>query len=141
MNSKETQQKITSLCNEHGSKMFITILHTFGLPSAFIDYLVEKTGIEGRRKAAEIGKKAIIAIAKILTQDSFEISSEGTEKTAMISRGGVPLEEISLATMESKITSSLYFCGEVVDIDGETGGYNLQFAFSSGAIAGKSCIK
>ncbi len=141
MSSKEAQQKITTLCNEHGSKMFISILHTFPLPSAFIDYLVEKTNIEGRRKAAEIGKKSIIAIAKALTQDSFEISCKNLEKSAMITRGGVSVEEISLETMESKLTPSLYFCGEVVDIDGETGGYNLQYAFSSGAIAGKSCIK
>jgi predicted Rossmann fold flavoprotein len=141
VSGKEAQKKITSLCNENGSKMFVTILHSFNLPSSFIDYLIEKNGIDGRRKAAEIGKKSIIAIATSLTKDTYKISLEKMENKAMVSAGGISLEEISLQTMESTIVPSLYFCGELLDIDGETGGYNLQFAFSSGAIAGTSCIK
>jgi predicted flavoprotein YhiN len=59
-------------------------------------------------------------------------------KIAMITRGGVSLKEINPKTMESKIVKGLYFCGKVVDIDGPCGGYNLQWAFSSGYVAGKS---
>lgn len=63
-------------------------------------------------------------------------SHQGFEK-AMITRGGVSLKEIDPKTMESKIVRALYFCGEVVDLDGPCGGYNLQWSFSSGFLAGK----
>jgi predicted flavoprotein YhiN len=55
----------------------------------------------------------------------------------MITRGGVSLKEIEQKTMQSKIVQGLYFCGELVDIDGPCGGYNLQWSFSSGFLAGK----
>ena len=58
-------------------------------------------------------------------------------KNAMITRGGVELKEIDSKTMQSKLVSGLYFCGEVVNIDGPCGGYNLQWSFSSGYLAGK----
>ena len=54
----------------------------------------------------------------------------------MITRGGVSLKEIDSKTMQSRIVKGLYFCGEVVDIDGPCGGYNLQWSFSSGFLAG-----
>jgi len=57
-------------------------------------------------------------------------------KNAMITKGGVSLKEICPKTMRSKLVNGLYFCGEVVDIDGPCGGYNLQWAFSSGYVAG-----
>jgi len=55
----------------------------------------------------------------------------------MVTRGGVKLKEINPKTMQSKIVSNLYFCGEVIDIDGPCGGFNLQWCFSSGYLAGK----
>lgn len=55
----------------------------------------------------------------------------------MITRGGVSLKEINPKTMQSKFQEGLYFCGEVVDLDGPCGGFNLQWAFSSGYLAGK----
>lgn len=57
---------------------------------------------------------------------------------AIITSGGIKTKEINPKTMESKLTSGLYFCGEVIDVDAYTGGYNLQIAFSTGALAGKS---
>lgn len=63
------------------------------------------------------------------------IGHEGFEK-AMITRGGVSLKEIDPKTMQSRLIEGLYFAGEVVDIDGPCGGYNLQWAFSSGFLAG-----
>ena len=59
----------------------------------------------------------------------------------VITAGGVSLDEISRKTMESKLSSGLYFAGEVMDLDGDTGGYNLQIAFSTGALAADSAIK
>ena len=59
----------------------------------------------------------------------------------MVTRGGVSLSEVNPKTMESRIVPGLYFAGEVFDIDGDTGGYNLQFAFSSGKLAADSMVK
>ena len=59
-------------------------------------------------------------------------------KAAMVTSGGVKVKEINASTMESKIISNMYFAGEVIDIDAETGGYNLQIAFSTGYLAGNS---
>jgi len=56
---------------------------------------------------------------------------------AMITRGGVSLKEINPKTMQSKIIDGLYFCGEVMNLDGPCGGYNLQWSFASGYLAGK----
>ena len=60
---------------------------------------------------------------------------------AQVTAGGVDIAEIDTATMESKLVSGLYFAGEMIDVDGDCGGYNLQFAWSTGAIAGKSAAQ
>jgi predicted flavoprotein YhiN len=60
---------------------------------------------------------------------------------AMVTAGGVSLKEIDSRTMASKIVKGLYFCGEVIDIDADTGGYNLQAAFSTGYVAGESAAE
>ncbi len=60
---------------------------------------------------------------------------------AIVTSGGVQVKEIHPSTMESKIVSGLYFCGEVIDVDGKTGGYNLQAAFSTGWVAGEAAAR
>ena len=59
----------------------------------------------------------------------------------MVTAGGVELTEVDLKTMQSKLVKGLYFAGEILDIDGDTGGYNLQAAWSTGALAGTSIIR
>jgi len=76
-------------------------------------------------------------LVKTLAWTPFTIVGHEGFKNAMITRGGVELKEIDSKTMQSKITDGLYFCGEVVNIDGPCGGYNLQWSFSSGFLAGK----
>ncbi len=75
-------------------------------------------------------------LLQIFTKTPLTISGNEGFKLAMITRGGINLKEINPATMESKIVSNLYFCGEILDIDGPCGGYNLQWAFSSGYLSG-----
>ena len=76
-------------------------------------------------------------LIKTLAWTPFTIIGHEGFKNAMITRGGVELKEIDSKTMQSKIVDGLYFCGEVVNIDGPCGGYNLQWSFSSGFLAGK----
>ena len=77
-------------------------------------------------------------LIKTLAWTPFTIIGHEGFKNAMITRGGVELKEIDSKTMQSKIIDGLYFCGEVVNIDGPCGGYNLQWSFSSGFLAGKT---
>ncbi len=76
-------------------------------------------------------------LIKTLVWTPFTIIGHDGFKHAMITRGGVSLKEIDDKTMQSRLVSGLYFCGELVDIDGPCGGYNLQWSFSSGFLAGK----
>ena len=68
----------------------------------------------------------------------FKIKGHRSFKEAIITAGGVATGEITSKTMESKLVSGLYFAGEVIDVDAETGGYNLQIAYSTGFLAGRS---
>ena len=77
-------------------------------------------------------------LIKTLAWTPLTVTGHEGFKNAMITRGGVELKEIDSKTMQSKLISGLYFCGEVVNIDGPCGGYNLQWSFSSGFLAGKT---
>jgi len=76
-------------------------------------------------------------LVKLITQTPFTIVGHDGFDKAMITRGGVSLKQVDPNTMKSKVIDGLYFCGELLDLDGPCGGYNLQFAFSSGYLAGK----
>lgn len=76
-------------------------------------------------------------LIKLIASTPFTVTGNDGFKKAMITRGGVSLKQINPKTMQSKLIKGLYFCGEVVDLDGPCGGYNLQWSFSSGYLAGK----
>ena len=76
-------------------------------------------------------------LIELLTKDIYQVSGKTTFKEEFVTCGGVSLESINIKTMQSKIIDDLYFAGEVLDIDGITGGYNFQSAWSTGYIAGK----
>lgn len=138
---RQMEDELLSLCNRSGSLQVATIIHRMGLPTKFVHWLLQEANIDGDRKAAEVGRKVISPLAKLLAGQEFTISLKGAFPQAMVTAGGVALEEIDPKTMQSKIIKGLYFAGEVVDIDGDTGGYNLQAAWSTGALAGNSAIR
>lgn len=70
----------------------------------------------------------------------FEVTGHRSFKEAIVTAGGIPTTEIFPKTMESKIVPGLYFAGEMIDLDAETGGYNLQIAYSTGWLAGLSSM-
>ncbi|MBQ5402151.1 MAG: NAD(P)/FAD-dependent oxidoreductase, partial [Bacteroidales bacterium] len=71
----------------------------------------------------------------------FKITEYVGYRRAVVTAGGVNLDEVVSKTMASRIVPGLFFAGELLDIDGDTGGYNLQFAFSTGALAGRSAAE
>ena len=97
--------------------------------------LVQAREQDSFSKLAGSKKEALI---KLLAQTPLTIIGHDGFKMAMVTRGGISLKEIDPNTMQSKLVKGLYFCGEVVNLDGPCGGYNLQWAFSSGNLAGKT---
>lgn len=105
------------------------------LPATIATQLCKLAGIESV-KAAEFSVEGRKQLAALLTAMPLQISAvEGWDK-AMVTRGGVDLKEVNPHTMESKLVRGLYFAGEILDLDGPCGGFNLQWAFSSGNLAG-----
>lgn len=111
------------------------------LPSKMIAPFIELSGIDPRKKVNAITKEERRIILN--TFKSFEIPLSGYRpiEEAIITSGGVEVKEITPKTMESKLVDGLYFAGEIIDVDAYTGGYNLQIAFSTGYLAGKSAAE
>ena len=106
----------------------------FNLPKRFVQKIVDDLNI-GQRKVSHLTGAEMKALAVALTEAPLKISSLSGFKEAMVTRGGVALSQIKFPKMESATFKGLYFIGEAVDIDGDTGGYNLQFAYSSARAA------
>jgi len=106
------------------------------LPKKLIDVIVMLSGISPNTKVNQISKEQRINLCNLLKNFSFEIIGTRPIDEAIITRGGINVKEINPSTMESKLINGLYFCGEVVDVDAYTGGFNLQIAFSTGYLAG-----
>jgi predicted Rossmann fold flavoprotein len=99
--------------------------------------LLNLAGIDPTIRAADVSNTQLDNLA--MTCRNLLLDIEGTRgyREAMVTAGGVSLKEIDPRTMQSKLVRGLYFAGEVMDIDGDTGGYNLQAAFSTGVLAGR----
>ncbi len=106
------------------------------LPQSVLDELCKICNVNPKTTYKELKGKGKDQLIKILAWTPFTIIGHDGFANAMITRGGINLKEINPATMESKVVNGLYFAGEIVDIDGPCGGYNLQWAFSSGYLAG-----
>ena len=106
------------------------------LPRSFVPYVVSASGIAPETKVNSVTKEQRAALVK--TIKAFELTPAALDpiETAIITAGGVSVKEVDPKTMESKLVSGLYFAGEVLDLDAETGGYNLQIAFTTGHSAG-----
>lgn len=103
-----------------------------------IPTILKEVGIKKDKKVSAISKKEIKDISGILTNWEFKISGSKDWKDAQVTAGGVSTDEVDSKTMESKKCRGLYIVGELLDIDGDCGGFNLQWAWSSGYIAGIS---
>jgi predicted Rossmann fold flavoprotein len=112
------------------------LVDTLDLPSRFIEKILEQDKINNNIIIAEISKKHINSIVSNLKEHKFKIKNVSGFEKAMVTSGGVSTDEIDNKSMAWLKNKNIFFIGEMIDIDGETGGYNLQFAFSSA----KKCI-
>lgn len=98
------------------------------------------SGVDTATKLSQLDRKGRRSLVANFTALPFVVERTGDYSEAMATRGGLSLREVNGKTMESKLVPGLYFAGEVLDVDGDTGGYNLQFAFSSGKLAADAII-
>ncbi|MBL7748814.1 MAG: NAD(P)/FAD-dependent oxidoreductase [Chitinophagaceae bacterium] len=110
----------------------------FGLPQRLWEFLLEQTAISKELRWADLPVKESNKLVKNLCAGEFDVKGKTTFKEEFVTAGGIKLGEIDPNTMMSRKIPGLYFAGEVMDVDGVTGGFNFQHAWTSGFIAGKT---
>ena len=123
---------------DRDSKKQMANLFRQWLPSALIPWFMEQAGIEPTREAHQLSAKERRRIKVMMKTLPFHIKAPRPFTEAIITAGGVSTLEINSKTMESKLLPNLFFAGEILDLHGDTGGYNLQIAWSTGLLAGKN---
>ncbi len=108
------------------------------LPVRMVEVFLDIGKMDHDKKAGQITREDRRTLALLLKRLRLDIKGPGPMEAAMVTRGGVSLKDINPRTMESRIIKGLYFAGEMIDIDADTGGFNLQAAFSTGHLAGES---
>ena len=137
INEEQLDKRVLRDFEEGLNKSFKNILGGL-FPSKMIPVMIKLSGIDPEKKVNEITKEERLAFVKLIKSVPMTITGTRGFNEAIITKGGVNVKEINPSTMESKIVSGLYFAGEVIDVDTETGGYNLQVAWSTGHLAGES---
>jgi len=123
--------------SESNPNKLLSNVKPFGLPERMWLYLLNRSEIQATKKWGELGKKGINKLVNTLTNDVYQVKGKTTFKEEFVTCGGISLESVNFKTMESRACTNLYFAGEVLDVDGITGGYNFQAAWTTAFIAGK----
>jgi len=108
------------------------------LPMKAVDLFIDLTGIDPEKNPGQLTKDERKKLRLLLKDLRIKIKGSAPFSKSLVTAGGVSVREIEQSTMESRITKGLYFAGEIIDLNGDTGGYNLQAAFSTGWLAGRS---
>ena len=113
--------------------------HPFDLSQRLWSYLLEKSlAAKAQSRWDELGKKDINRLINVLCNDAYQIIGRAAFKEEFVTCGGISLKSINPNTMESRVRKGLYFAGEVLDIDGVTGGFNFQAAWTTAYVAALS---
>lgn len=123
----------------NGKKQIDTIFKSW-LPAKLIPVFLEHLQIDGKKQGHQMNSKERRNVMLMMKNLSFEVIDYRGFKEAIITAGGISTHEIDGKTMQSKLIKNLYFAGEVMDLDANTGGYNLQIAYSTAWLAATSCI-
>ncbi|OUL22586.1 NAD(P)/FAD-dependent oxidoreductase [Nostoc sp. 106C] len=137
LRQEQVRQKILAVKTEWGKRP-ITLHRGVDLPHRLWQYILTRIGITTEDRWAGLSNKTLNRLLGELTQGEYLINGKGVFKDEFVTCGGVNLKEINFKTMESKLVSGLYFAGEVLDIDGITGGFNFQSAWTTAYIAGNA---
>ncbi|MHC5826782.1 MAG: NAD(P)/FAD-dependent oxidoreductase, partial [Nostoc sp.] len=135
LHQEQVREKVLAVKDEWGKKA-IALHRGVDLPHRLWQYIIARAGITTEDRWAEISSKTLNQLVQELTQGQYLINGKGAFKEEFVTCGGVKLKEVNFKTMESRLVSGLYFAGEILDIDGVTGGFNFQSAWTTGYLAG-----
>ena len=135
---EKLEKRILNDFSKYANKNFSNSLNEL-LPKKLIPVIIELSGINPDVKVNQITRLERKALIDLLKNFTFDVKSKGDIEEAIITDGGISVKEINPKTMESKIVNGLFFAGEIIDVHGYTGGFNLQIAFSTGYTAGMNC--
>ncbi len=135
-NNDTVLDTLRSLVKDHAQKKLANI-RPYYLPERLWRYLLQKNDLPAEKKWAELGRKGLNKLVRVLTNDVYAVQGKTSFREEFVTCGGVSLESVDFNTMQSKVCKNLYFTGELLDIDGITGGYNFQAAWTTGFIAGR----
>jgi len=133
----QLQQRLQGEFNRHGNRSLRNLLDGL-LAHKLVDSFLETTGLPPDRLGHQMTAAERERLTRLLKSLRFNIKAPLPISAATVTAGGVSLDEIDPKTMASRLVKGLYFCGEVMDLDADTGGYNLQAAFSTGYVAGEA---
>lgn len=136
---EEVRQKLLAVKNEWGKKA-MGLHRGVDLPHRLWRYIISRIGLTLEERWAELSNKTLNLLVQELTQAQYQINGKGVFKDEFVTCGGVSLKEVNFKTMESKLVPGLYFAGEILDIDGVTGGFNFQSAWTTGYLAGTAVV-
>ena len=136
-NEDEVRVLLNRSFYNYGKKKVINVI-PFELPNSLWKYLLEASEIDENTVAGEVSKKEKNILINNIVNAIYKVNGKTTFKEEFVTCGGVSLKDINMKTMESKVVPNLYFAGEVLNIDGITGGFNFQAAWTTGYIAGSN---
>lgn len=136
LNPQEVEQQLQDKLEQEPKKAIRNSLKGM-LPERLIPLLLSKSGLDGDTTGHHVSKNGLQSLANILKRMPVHVHGTRSLSEAFVTGGGVNLKEIDPRRMESKLMPGLFFCGEILDIHGYTGGYNITAAFSTGYTAGK----
>jgi len=136
-NEEVVRQHFHALIDAYPQK-FTTSIHPFKLPARLWNYIVMRT--MGEKRLAELSKKDVNRLISALTSDNYTISSRAPFRDEFVTCGGISLSSVNPSTLESRYRPHLFFAGEVLDIDGITGGFNFQAAWTTAYTVAKSIV-
>ena len=137
LDEKTLDARVLSDFAKYANKDFVNALGDL-LPAKLIPVVIALSGIDARKKVNSVTREERAALCAVIRDLRIRIDGFRPIAEAIVTKGGIDTKQINPKTMESKICEGLYFAGEVIDVDAYTGGYNLQIAFSTGALAGQS---
>lgn len=138
MNPDDFRKGFIKASDHDGKTAIQTYLKKYNLARSLLVLILKSVAIEPETRLADINRQQRNSLVLAMCEFSFKVEKVGGFNIAMVTAGGVSLEEVNPKTMESKLVPGLYFAGELLDFDGDTGGYNLQAAFSTGFLVAKT---
>ena len=135
---EETDEKLWVFKTENPKKKIGIRSPFLEIPRRLWENMLNKANIDPHHNWSDISKKRLESLSKVLTGSTFSVKGKTTFKEEFVTAGGVDLKEINFKRFESRIHPKLYFAGEVLNIDGLTGGFNFQNAWTGGFIAAQA---